>query len=308
MTALAPLRPASNLAGMRRTLHLKIRFGLARLPIFPVCYRLRTSGLPDLRFLWTRVIPFMDPARGAFDFELYGWDTRELRFLRRFLRPGMAVADIGAHHGLYSITAARCVGPSGRVDAFEPSPAAFRRLRWHLRLNRAGGVAAHPYAIADRRARSTLHVPAGGVDTLSSLRPPGVGRGRVRRVEVDVLPLDEAAERGGWPGLDLVKLDAEGAEAAVLDGAPRVIARHRPIWLFEALDATSAAWGLSGQALVERFCRLDCLIFEFTPTGWLRPHAPRVAYPLQRNCNLLAAPRDRAEAVACLAAADPTDA
>jgi len=78
---------------------------------------------------------YVDPVKGAFNFDLWGWDVRELRLLQRFLTPGMTVIDVGAHHGLYAILAARQVGATGRVIAFEPAPSVRRRLRWHLRLN-----------------------------------------------------------------------------------------------------------------------------------------------------------------------------
>jgi FkbM family methyltransferase len=290
-----------ELRGLRRAVHLKLRFGLARLWYCPVRYRLRTPGCPDFAFRWTRVIPFMDPARGAFDFDLYGWDVRELRFLRRFLRPGLAFVDIGAHHGLYSILALRAVGPEGRVAAFEPAPAAFRRLRWHLRLNQAGAVQARACALGERAGTATLHVPRRGLDTISSLRPPGVGQGPTRAVAVELATLDEATK--DWPAVDLVKLDAEGAELAILAGSTRTLERHAPIWLFEALDATGRSWGASGRALVDRLLSLGCRLFEFTPEGRLAPHQPREHYPLVSNCNLLAVPRRReAEVAAHLAA------
>lgn len=284
------MSPNSEITGWRRFFHLKFRFGLAKLPLFPARYRLCTDGLPDTFFRWTRVMPFMDPVRGAFDFALYGWDVRELRFLRRFLRPGMTFADIGAHHGLYAVLAAQQVGDTGRVLAFEPSPACFRRLRWHARLNGAGAVELFSHGVGARDGRATLYVPTQGIDTVSSLRPTGVTPSPMRRVEIDLVALDTVAATRGLRALDLVKLDVEGAEAEVLEGAGRVLGELRPLWLFEALDSTAGAWGSSARALVERFGALGHELFEYTPEGYLRPHTVRAEYPLDSNCNLLAVP------------------
>jgi len=301
----APAGPGiGELTGWRRTVHLKLRFGLSKLPVFPVRYRLRTSGHPDFFYHWTRVMPWMDPARGAFDFELYGWDVRELRFLRRYLAPGMTFVDIGAHYGLYAVLAAHLVGPSGRVLAFEPAAPAFRRLRWHLWLNGARQVLASPDAVGARAMTASLYRPVRGVDTTSSLHPNAIGASRLRRQEVRVTTLDEAAGSRGFAGVDLVKLDVEGAEPEVLEGAARVLAESRPLWLFEALDITAAAWGGSGRALVERFRARDHTLFEFTPDGWLQPHAVRDSYRLDSNCNLLAVPSDKLPQIEPLAAQD----
>ncbi len=71
-------------------------------------------------------------------------------FIRQFLRAGMVVFDVGAHHGFYTLLMARCVGPHGLVVAFEPSPKERRKLIWHLWLNRLHWVRVEPYALADR--------------------------------------------------------------------------------------------------------------------------------------------------------------
>ncbi len=70
-------------------------------------------------------------------------------FLRGFLKTGMTVLDIGAHHGFYTLLAARCVGLVGKVTAFEPSPRERRRLIWHVRLNRCPQVLVEPFALSD---------------------------------------------------------------------------------------------------------------------------------------------------------------
>jgi FkbM family methyltransferase len=290
---LEPLMTPTEITGWRRFIHLKLRFGLSKLPLFPVRYRLRTSGCSDAYFRWTCVMPFMDPVRGAFDFELYGWDVRELRFLRRFLQPGMNFADIGAHHGLYTLLAAQQVGASGRVVAFEPAPPIVRRLRWHVSLNRIRSVEVVASAVGATTGSVPLFAPARGVDTIASLKPPELAKGEIKTFQVPLSTLDVAITQRRLERLDLVKLDVEGAETDVLEGAAHVLKALQPLWLFEALDATSHAWGGSGRALVARFIELDHEIFEFTPQGWLRAHRPRDAYPLDSNCNLLAVPRSR---------------
>lgn len=289
-------------APMLHWFQLKIRFGMAKLPFCPVRYRLVTAGKPDFFYLWTRVMPFMDPERGAADFSLWGWDVRELRFLRNFLRPGMQFLDVGAHHGLYAILARNMVGETGRVAAVEPAPPVRCRLKWHLWLNGAGDVRIFPCVVGAQEGTATLHIPTGGVDTVSSLRPQPTMRGALKEVRVPMRKMDNLAREAELDRLDLVKLDVEGAEEEALDGAADLLARQRPLWLFEALDATGAAWGSSGQTLVKRFQGAGHRIYQFRPGGELESHTPREHYPLDSNCNLLAVPEEKDAALRpCLA-------
>ncbi len=85
-------------------------------------------------------MPFLEPGTHALHFELWGWDVPELRFLWKFLSPGMVFLDIGAYHGLYSVLAAKKLGAQGRIVAFEPNPADCARIERHVSLNRCVGV------------------------------------------------------------------------------------------------------------------------------------------------------------------------
>jgi hypothetical protein len=161
-------------------------------------------------------------------------------------------------------------------------------------------VEVEPCAVAASKSRLELFIPTRGVDTIASLRRPGVGHGRSRSVLVDVVALDDFTAARQVTNIDLIKLDVEGAEMDVLAGAREMMRRTQPCWLFEALDSTAGSWGNSGRMLVDRFAALDHALFEFTPEGRLLPHVPRNAYPLDSNCNLLAVPSARVSRVAPL--------
>ena len=95
---------------------------------------MKMSPSDEIQFWWSYVVPYFDATRGFFDY--WGHDLGDLRFLWRNLKPGIVFLDIGAHHGIYSIVAAKKLGTNGTVVAFEPSSREYRRLRLHLRLNR----------------------------------------------------------------------------------------------------------------------------------------------------------------------------
>jgi len=172
------------------------------------------------------------------------------------VREGMTVLDIGAHVGFFALAAARRVGPAGHVVAFEPAPETVAVLAEHVRLNelqdrveisravvsdRVGEVAF--YAFGDSMANS---VSRANVEVLS----PQTLDGPATQVTVPSVTLDAfCRERGLRP--DVIKIDVEGAECAVLAGAGEVMATARPVIMCEVHPAQLEQCGASVDALLE---------------------------------------------------------
>jgi hypothetical protein len=106
---------------------------------------MKVSEDDEIQFWWSYIVPYFDARRGFFDY--WGHDLGDLRFLWKTLRPGMVFLDVGAHHGVYSIVAAKKLGHRGTVVAFEPSPTEYRGLRLHVRQNRLSSVRTEPLAL-----------------------------------------------------------------------------------------------------------------------------------------------------------------
>jgi FkbM family methyltransferase len=150
------------------------------------------------------------------------WDPDDGEALRRSLRPGMVVVDVGAHVGYFVLLAARAVGPAGKVIAVEPDPDNFRLLE--------ANVARSPY-----RTISTVHAAAWDRAGTVRLALSGSNSGdhRVgldeperRSVTVPAVTLDELLSE---ESVDLILLDTQGSERTVLEGARACIARSRPL-------------------------------------------------------------------------------
>ena len=157
------------------------------------------------------------------------YDPDELGFLAAFLRPGDGFVDVGANIGTYSLLAARLVGASGRIDAFEPDPVAAGRLRENLDINRIESVTVHELAIAEREGCVDFLV---GQDVSNRIRT-AVDEGRPSRL-VAVRRLDEVL---AGRSCVMAKLDVEGRETAALRGAPERLRRaDPPVWQLEVID------------------------------------------------------------------------
>lgn len=154
------------------------------------------------------------------------------------LSAGDVVVDAGAHIGQYSLLAARRVGSTGRVLAFEPNPPMRARLERNVALNHLSNVGSFGIALADKPGVGTLHLSAdpSNAGMASLLADSGGSAG----IQVECRTLDEVMEELAIPRLDVIKVDVEGAEAAVISGGRRSIERHHPTVMYEANDVDAS--------------------------------------------------------------------
>ena len=155
------------------------------------------------------------------------WFEDEIRFLRRLLRPGDQVIDVGANYGAYALSMARAVGPQGQVWAFEPASATASIL--------ADSVAANGFAqlVLDRRALSsapgTAALGLNGNSELNAIVHSGLPSGQFETVHLTTL--DACMDQYGWRDIRVVKIDAEGEESRIVEGGKRFFATLSPLVL-----------------------------------------------------------------------------
>lgn len=222
------------------------------------------------------------------------FEENEWRFLNRFLKKGMVVLDIGAHHGFYTILAAKKVGSSGRVVAFEPSPRELRRLAFHLKVNHIVNVEVEPFALASEDGQRMLFLVDGRDTGCNSLRPPAVSE-PTREINVKTKSLDDyLGQHQNIGNIDLVKMDVEGAELEVLKGAARLLRRNpRPVFMVEVQDIRSAPWGYAAGAVYDTLAQSGFHWFSIGTNGVLTAR-PRTE---QFDANLVAVPEELLAAV-----------
>jgi FkbM family methyltransferase len=199
------------------------------------------------------------------------FETRELKFVQRYLRPGMTVFDIGAHHGLYSVLAAKCVGEKGRVRSFEPSPRERKYLKQNLGINHCQNVTVESFALGSSAGQTELFLVEGDKDGCNSLRPPSVAV-TSQKVPVEMETLDEYLQKQKIEKVDFIKLDVEGGELEVLRGATRLLqSAERPIILVEVEDIRTAPWGYRAQEIIRHLGSLRYRWHGLTDSGGLVP-------------------------------------
>jgi FkbM family methyltransferase len=218
------------------------------------------------------------------------FEPEESRFLTRFLKPGMTVLDVGAHHGYYTLLSSKAVGPKGKVIAFEPSPRERMRLREHTHLNRCVNVSIEMVALGASDQDADFFLVQGAADYCNSLRPPAIDAG-ITKVKVAVTALDDFLSRRQNPRIDFIKLDVEGAELDVLRGAQRVLATTpRPILLVEVYDIRTAPWGYAASDIVRLMDDMGYRWYRLLKDGTPEP----ISVGLRSyDMNLIAVPEER---------------
>ena len=223
-------------------------------------------------------------------FEYWGDDVGDLRFLWRFLQEGMTFLDIGAYHGVYSIVAAKKLGPTGGVVAFEPSSRERGRMLVNLKLNNIESVSIEPYAVSAGEGEALLTVVVDGFTTMNSLRRPPINH-LTEQVEIRTMSLDGYLKSKRVNRVDLLKVDTEGGELEVFRGAGDLLSRLRPVIICEVLDLVTNAWGYAAAEIMALLRAHNYEWFEVLLDGNLVHHYPKKEYPEVRN--YVAVPREK---------------
>ena len=163
--------------------------------------------------------------------------------ITRRLKPGETFLDIGANVGFYTLIAAKVVGRTGSVYAFEPAPNTRAGLERNIQLNDFGNVTTVPVALSDATGIGELFLDAKKNSGAASLRrSPNSGES----VSVVVDTYDNFAALYALPIPALVKIDVEGSEVSVLRGMTALLSRpDRPAIILEVSEWSLEEMGYS---------------------------------------------------------------
>jgi len=198
------------------------------------------------------------------------YEPNEMFVMAKLIASGMCVVDVGANAGIFTLMSARLVGDGGTVHAFEPSPRDRERLLVNVAINGLANVHVHAEALGREPGKATLEVAGPehpGHNTIGGFAYPADSR--AYSLEVDVTSLDDFAR--GLTRLDLLKIDVEGSETAVLQGARESLKRFRPIIVVEAYDPSLRQLGTSAAELLQLLRDSGYELRVFGPSGSSEP-------------------------------------
>ena len=154
--------------------------------------------------------------------------------IRRHLRPGMTFIDVGANKGDFTLLAARLAGNSGKVISIEPEPENHTILQRSIELNDYTNIRVLNVALSDRDGTANLQI--GSTSGSHTLSPEFNG---LRTVAVPTRTLDGVVAEQQLGCVDMIKIDVQGFELAVLRGASQTLRANPGIILLLDLPKQS---------------------------------------------------------------------
>jgi FkbM family methyltransferase len=161
----------------------------------------------------------------------YEQETTEL--FSDCVETGMSILDIGAHVGYYSLLAAKLAGPTGKVISFEPDPDNYSLLLRNIEENGYTNITAVNQGITSTTGVGTL-ILSGLDNGRHSIYHHGLPE--KGSVSISTTSVDDYFGALGWPTVDLIKMDVEGAELEVLLGMTGLLDRSHNIKLIMELN------------------------------------------------------------------------
>jgi FkbM family methyltransferase len=156
-----------------------------------------------------------------------GWEEETTRLFKELAKKGDTIVDIGANIGYYTLLASDIVGSEGKVYAFEPSPLNYDLLVGNIKLNNFNNVVAVQKAVSDRNGKLEFYLNDQDMGAHTIYKPDRVGKS----VFVESITLDDYF-KGKESPIDIVKMDVEGAEMAVIQGMDNIIKLNKNLKIF----------------------------------------------------------------------------
>ena len=213
--------------------------------------------------------------------------------LVQMLEPGSVFFDIGAHRGYFTLLAARLVGATGQVHAFEPTPGTFRMLQENT--SHLPQIKLNQKAVYRETTTLTLHDFGLEAPAFNSIYSPRLSAAeqaamKCKDIQVASVSLDEYVQETGVKP-DFIKIDAESAEADILEGMRNLIRSVRPAFTLETGDVTEDKMGCT-RKLVDFACSFGYVPIDIAE-GTMKIHQPAARYDYG---NLLFVAKEKARA------------
>jgi FkbM family methyltransferase len=195
------------------------------------------------------------------------FEKNELAFFRNSLRSGQIFLDIGANVGIYTIIASKLVGDGGHVYSFEPSKRELEILNHNIKINHLENITVIEKAISAHSGIAQLAMAKdGGLNSFADTHRLD------QQIEtwqtVETISLDEFIQEYSIQKVDFIKIDVEGAEKLVFQGASQFLASDsQAIILFESSELNVSGFGYSVQEFLTSLSKSGLSVFYLDQGG-----------------------------------------
>lgn len=210
------------------------------------------------------------------------YDPAMTCFIRSALMKGDLAIDVGAQRGWFSLLMSTIVGETGKIISYEASPEVFSLLSNNIQINNFSNILAYNFAVWDRSGELTFvsHATASNAYVPSLVNNSGIGfvdrsnSSDEGQIKIPCVSLDEHVRYE--KRCSLIKIDVEGSEPEVIQGAKKLIERDRPHILLElnkdrmSIEQMKNIIDFLNQANYEVACSLDYSLEDFKFTDFIK--------------------------------------
>lgn len=163
------------------------------------------------------------------------YEAAETELLKKIVKKGAVVVDVGANIGWYTLLSARLAGKNGKVVAFEPEPANYALLKKSIERNTFENVLAFDCCVSNMAGTRKLWLTKKNLGAHSTVKKMSD-----RAIDVEAVTLDSFLSKLEIQTVDLLKVDVEGAEPEVFEGAQEYLLTRKIRNIF--LEWNGEAW------------------------------------------------------------------
>lgn len=162
-------------------------------------------------------------------------DEKDLRILKKLIKPGDTVIDIGANFGLYTKFLSEATGNTGKVFSFEPVPGTFDILKNNINKSKLNNVTIFKKAISDKNGEAFIFIPEYKDGSENYYEASLQNATQENGIRIETIRLDD------WlsdkiNNIDFIKMDVEGHEPQALSGAEKILSKFHPKLMIEIND------------------------------------------------------------------------
>lgn len=189
------------------------------------------------------------------------YEEYETEFLKKIIKNGNIVLDVGANIGYWTLIFAKLVGDKGKVFAFEPDPENYRLLLKNIAANQVRNTIPIQKAVSNHNGKTTLFQSS---DNKGDHRINDFyvfdGDDQRKKIEIECVTLDSVFKE---QRIDFVKMDIQGAEMLAIDGMTEILSRNPTMsLLIEFWPFAIEKSGFSPREFIERILQFGFSIFS----------------------------------------------
>lgn len=203
---------------------------------------IKNSRIDDQKIVLDNIIPhgiklwyFINSDIGFNGLYLFGqFEPEEIKLIKKIIRPGDTFVDVGANIGYHTVIAAKTVGPKGQVHAIEPFSSNVNLIKKNIIANNLSNVQVHPIVTGHQNKTVMLNAYSDyAYNSLYKLDRQTF----YNQIKVPMKKIDTLVENLHIKNIKLIKIDVEGAELRVLQGARETLVSQKPDIICEIEDS-----------------------------------------------------------------------